>query len=137
MNKRSNILVLFLITLLLLCEVSLPVTDSSYSIVSDMASASGQLQGQALSPVATTSFSELGTPELISGRGYGSIFRIRSQTEGKESQRSIVRILLLFVLALCLLQTPLQHLRYRLLLPEKTGISSAILSYIHRKDGKK
>lgn len=137
MNKRSNILVMLLIIVLLLCEVSLPVTDRSYSIVSDLSSARGQLQGQSLSPVATASFSELGTPELISGRGYGSIFRIRSQTKGKESQRSIVRLLLLFVLALCLLQTPLRHLRYRLLLPEEAGISSAILSYIHRKDGKK
>ena len=137
MNKRSNILIMFLIIVLLLCEVSLPVTDNSYSIVSDLSSARGQLQGQSLSPAATASFSELGTPELISGRGYGSIFRIRSQTKGKESQRSIVRLLLLFVLALCLLQTPLRHLRYRLLLPEEAGISSAILSYIHRKDGKK
>ena len=137
MNKRSNILVMFLITVLLLCEVSLPVTDSSYSIVSDMASASGQLQGQALSPVAGTSVSELGTPELISGRGYGSLLRIRPQTKGKESQRSIVRLLLLFVLALCLLQTALRHLRYRLLLPEDAGGSSVILSYIHNKDGKK
>lgn len=137
MNKRSNILVMLLIIVLLLCEVSLPVIDRSYSIVSDMSSARGQLSGQSLSRASAASFSELGTPELISGRGYGSIFRIRSQTKGKESQRSIVRLLLLFVLALCLLQTPLRHLRYRLLLPEEAGISSAILSYIHRKDGKK
>ena len=137
MNKRSNILVLFLIFALLLCEISLPVTDRSYSIISDTASVSGQIRGQSLSPAGTASFSELGTPELISGHSFGSLFSIRSQTKGTKSHRSIVRLLLLLVFVLCLLQTALRHLRYRLLLPESKGASSAILCFIHNKDGKK
>lgn len=136
MNKRSGIVVKLLIVLLFFSGVSLPVTDSSYNIVSDTHSHSGRLQGQSLSPI-TPSLSELGTPELISGHGYGSLLRIRSQMKGKEYQRSIVRLLLLFVLALCLIQIALRYLRYRLLLPEYTGSSYTILSFIHNKDGKK
>lgn len=137
MNRRSSILVMFLIFALLLCEVGLPVTDSSCSIGSDASSVSGRIQGHTLSPIAGTASSELGTPELIRGHGYGFLLRIRSQAKGKESQRSIVRLLLLFVLALCLLRTVLRYLRCRRMLPEDAGTSSAILSFIHNKDGKK
>lgn len=137
MNKRSKAFILFLIIAFLLCGVSLPVTDSCYSIVSDTSSISGQIRGQSLSPIADTSFSELGTPELISGHSYGSLFSIRSQTKGTKSQRSIVRLLIFFVFVLCLLQTALRHFRYRLLLPEDANASSLILCFIHNKDGKK
>ena len=137
MSKRINILALLLVVALLSCEINLAVENTSYRYGSDILSANSEVQDQSLSPIADTAFADLGTPELISGRNNGSLFGIRSQTKGREFQRSGLRILLLFVLVLCFLKIASRYLRFRLLLPEDAVASSIILFFIHNKDGKK
>ena len=137
MSKRINILALLLVVALLSCEINLAVENTSYRYASDVLSANSEVQDQSLSRIADTAFADLGTPELISGRNNGSLFGIRSQTKGREFQRSVLRILLLFVLVLCFLKIASRHLRFRLLLPEDAVASSIILFFIHNKDGKK
>lgn len=137
MSKRISILALLLVFALLLCEFNLTVTDSSYSYVADLTSDSSEVQGQSLSSAASTGFVEFDTPEVIRGHNYGSLSSIRTRANGKASQRSGIRLLLLFVLILCLLRIVPRHLKYRLLLPEDATTSSRILFFIHCKDGKK
>jgi hypothetical protein len=136
-SKRINSIALFLAFALLLCEVNFTVADTSYRYVSDALSANSEVQDQSLSKIADTSFDDLGTPELISGRSNGSLFGVRSQTKGREFQRLGVRLLLLFVSIICFLLIAFRHLRFRLFLPKDAVASSVILFFIHSKDGKK
>ena len=136
MNKRISFLALFLIVALFLCEVSLTVTGTSYPFDTGALSDNIGVQSQSVSSAAGRITSQLGTPELI-GSNNGSVFCIRTQTEGMGPQRSGARFLLLFTLILYLLGLTLRDLRFGILGPGDTNTSSTILSFIHNKDGKK
>lgn len=136
MNKRISILALFLVAALFICEVNLTVTGTSYPFDRGALKDNIQVQSQSVSSAAGRITSQLGTPELI-GSNNGSVFYIRTQTEGKGPQRSGARFLLLFTLILCLLGLTLRDLRFGILGPGDTNTSSTILSFIHNKDGKK
>lgn len=137
MNKRINIIAMFMILVLLLCEFDLAASDASYRLATDLKASSTAAQDRALSQDRTPAFMDFNTPESISGRSAGSLFSIRSQSKGRESQGFGLRLLLFFVAVLCLFRIALRHLIFRLVLPGDADASSVILSFIHLKDGKK
>lgn len=135
-SRRINILILFLVLALFLCEINFTVADTSYSQWSNERSAKGTVQDQSLSSGADTALVELGTTELVSGPN-GSLFEIRSQSKRTAFQRLGIRLLLLIVSVFCILRIALQRLKCRVFLPEQSITSSIILCFIHSKDGKK
>ena len=137
MSRRMNIPVLVLVFALLLCEINLTATDTSYRFASVELSNCGEVQDRSNSPITDTAFVEYSFPDLIIGRNNGSLFSIRAQTKGKGFQRSSLRALLLFVLTLCFLNTAFRHLRFRQFSPGDAVASSIVLFFIHSKDGKK
>ena len=73
MSKRINFIALFLAFALLLCEINVTAADAPYRHVSDVLSASGKVQDQSLTRSSDVAVTDLGTPELISGRNIGQI----------------------------------------------------------------
>lgn len=136
-RRKINIATLFLAVTLLLCQINISVVDTSCRYVSDELSDGGGAQHRSIPTITDNAFDRFGSAELISSRSHGSLFSIRTQARGKEYQRSLVRTLLLFVLALCFLKAAFSYLRSGLLLPEDAVASSIILFFIHSKDGKK
>lgn len=137
MSKRINFIALFLAFALLLCEINVTAADAPYRHVSDALSASGKVQDQSLTRSSDAAVTDLGTPELISGRNIGQLFGIRSQSKGRELQRLGVKLLLLCISVFCFLGITIRYCMFRLFLPDDAIASSVILLFIHSKDGKK
>ena len=136
-RRQFNIAVLFLIVALLLCQINLGVIETSCRYVSDELPDKFGHQQRSLSTITKNPLGSFRPLEQINSRSHGSLFSIKPQTRGKEYQRSLARILLLFALTLCFLKAAFRHLRFKLLLPENAAASSLILLFIHSKDGKK
>ena len=137
MSKRINHYVLFMVAVLLLCEIGLAIAGDSYRLNMDDFSAGSCAQEQSLSQNSGVVIDESGTPELVSVNSCGSLFSIRSQTNGNNSQRSNTRTLLLFILLFCFFTIASHFIKFRRFCPKMGSTSSNILFFIHRKDGKK
>lgn len=137
MNKRINIAALFMVFAILICEINLCLTDNAYNIGDGAISGSLRPQNQSITADTDSVYIEFCTPELIGGYLYESLFNLRLNAKGKESQNSNFRILTLFTVILCLLEMAYRHLNFGGFLSKETDTSGIILCYIHNKDGKK
>lgn len=136
MTKKITGLTFILICAFLLCEINLSLNKITCNPISHIASDDSNTHEQSLEAITDIICIEFCTPDMISGHPYDTLFNIRMRANEKSAQNNILRLFTIFVL-LCLFGLSFFIIHYVSFQSEKTNTSTVILSFIHKKDGKK